>query len=68
MASLRCIIFDFGNVIAFFDHQKAARQLAALGRPFGSLRSLRAGKPLDAQAVSARSFRATSRMSTTADA
>jgi putative hydrolase of the HAD superfamily len=51
MASPRCIIFDFGNVIAFFDHQKAACQLAALGRPFGSLRSLRAGKPLDAQAV-----------------
>jgi glucose-1-phosphatase len=40
MASRRCIIFDFGNVIAFFDHHKAARQLAALGR-----------RPLDAQAV-----------------
>ena len=32
MASPRCLIFDFGNVIAFFDHGKAARQLAELGR------------------------------------
>jgi glucose-1-phosphatase len=40
MASPRCLIFDFGNVIAFFDHGKAARQLAALGR-----------RPLDAQQV-----------------
>jgi len=32
MASPRCFIFDFGNVIAFFDHGKAARQLAALSR------------------------------------
>lgn len=32
MASPRCLIFDFGNVIAFFDHVKAARHLAALGR------------------------------------
>jgi HAD superfamily hydrolase (TIGR01509 family) len=40
MASPRCFIVDFGNVIAFFDHVKAARQLAALGR-----------RPLDAQAV-----------------
>ncbi len=31
MANPPCLIFDFGNVIAFFDHQKAARQLAALG-------------------------------------
>src|SRR5262245_65193294 len=40
MAIPRCLIFDFGNVIAFFDHGKAARQLAALGRP-----------PLDPQRV-----------------
>src|SRR5262245_15848023 len=40
MASPRCIIVDFGNVIAFFDHRKAARQLAVLGRT-----------PLDAQQV-----------------
>jgi hypothetical protein len=32
MASPRCLIFDFGNVIAFFDHVKAARQLATLRR------------------------------------
>jgi HAD superfamily hydrolase (TIGR01509 family) len=32
MASLHCLIFDFGNVIAFFDHGKAARQLAPLSR------------------------------------
>lgn len=32
MASRRCLVFDFGNVIAFFDHGKAARQLAALSR------------------------------------
>lgn len=32
MASPRCLIVDFGNVIAFFDHVKAARQLAALSR------------------------------------
>ena len=40
MASPGCVIVDFGNVIAFFDHGKAARQLAALGR-----------RPLDAQQV-----------------
>ena len=26
----RCVLVDFGNVIAFFDHRKACRQLAAL--------------------------------------
>jgi len=26
----KCIIFDFRNVIAFFDHRKACRQLAKL--------------------------------------
>jgi glucose-1-phosphatase len=26
----RCLIFDFGNVIAFFDHRKAAARLARL--------------------------------------
>lgn len=40
MPSPRCFIVDFGNVIAFFDHGKAARQLAALSR-----------RPLGAQAV-----------------
>jgi FMN phosphatase YigB (HAD superfamily) len=28
--SIRCVLLDFGNVIAFFDHRKACRQLAAL--------------------------------------
>ena len=28
--SIRCVLVDFGNVIAFFDHWKACRQLAAL--------------------------------------
>ena len=30
MVPRRCLIFDFGNVIAFFDHHKAAAQLARL--------------------------------------
>jgi HAD superfamily hydrolase (TIGR01509 family) len=29
----RCIVFDFGNVIALFDHMIACRQLASLSRP-----------------------------------
>ena len=29
----RCLLCDFGNVIAFFDHAKAARQLARLADP-----------------------------------
>jgi len=33
MARPRCLIFDFGNVIAFFDHHKAATQLARLAVP-----------------------------------
>jgi glucose-1-phosphatase len=33
MASPGCVLCDFGNVLAFFDHSKAARQLAALARP-----------------------------------
>lgn len=33
MASPRCVLCDFGNVLAFFDHGKAARQLASLARP-----------------------------------
>ena len=28
----RCIVFDFGNVIALFDHMIACRQLASLSR------------------------------------
>ena len=28
--SIRSVLVDFGNVIAFFDHRKACRQLAAL--------------------------------------
>lgn len=27
---MRTVVFDFGNVVAFFDHRKASRQLAAL--------------------------------------
>ncbi len=27
------LILDLGNVVAFFDHQRACRQIAALGRP-----------------------------------
>ena len=29
----RCLLCDFGNVIAFFDHTKAARRLARLAQP-----------------------------------
>jgi hypothetical protein len=29
----RCVLLDFGNVIAFFDHRKACRQLAELSSP-----------------------------------
>jgi FMN phosphatase YigB (HAD superfamily) len=29
----RCIVFDFGNVVALFDHMIACRQLASLSRP-----------------------------------
>jgi putative hydrolase of the HAD superfamily len=29
----RCIVFDFGNVIAFFDHMVACQQLASLSQP-----------------------------------
>jgi putative hydrolase of the HAD superfamily len=29
----RCIVFDFGNVIALFDHMIACRQLGSLSRP-----------------------------------
>jgi glucose-1-phosphatase len=28
----RCVVFDFGNVIALFDHMVACRQLASLSR------------------------------------
>jgi glucose-1-phosphatase len=40
MTRPRCLIFDFGNVIAFFDHHKAAAQLARL-----------AASPVDPQIV-----------------
>lgn len=30
--TLKCLIFDFGNVIAFFDHRKACRQLSKLSK------------------------------------
>jgi putative hydrolase of the HAD superfamily len=30
MMTIRCILLDFGNVVAFFDHRKACQQLAAL--------------------------------------
>jgi putative hydrolase of the HAD superfamily len=40
MARPRCLIIDFGNVIAFFDHRKAAAQLARL-----------AASPVDPQIV-----------------
>ena len=29
----RCIVFDFGNVIALFDHMVACQRLASLSRP-----------------------------------
>ena len=29
MADVRAVLFDFGNVIGFFDHQKALRRMAA---------------------------------------
>ena len=29
----RCVLLDFGNVLAFFDHRKACRQLAELSTP-----------------------------------
>lgn len=29
---MKALIFDFGNVVAFFDHRRASRQLAALVR------------------------------------
>jgi glucose-1-phosphatase len=32
MPTPRCVLFDFGNVVAFFDHGKACRQLAQLSR------------------------------------
>jgi putative hydrolase of the HAD superfamily len=44
----RCILFDFGNVIALFDHMIACRRLAALSRP-----------ALDPQDVYARIFHTT---------
>jgi FMN phosphatase YigB (HAD superfamily) len=44
----RCIAFDFGNVIAFFDHMIACRRLASLSRP-----------ALDAQDVYERVFNTT---------
>ena len=30
MKNIQCLNFDFGNVIAFFDHRKACRQLAKI--------------------------------------
>ncbi len=30
MKDIQCFVFDFGNVVAFFDHGKACRQLAKL--------------------------------------
>ena len=33
MTTPRCLFCDFGNVIAFFDHGKAARQIAGLADP-----------------------------------
>lgn len=30
MKDIKCFVFDFGNVVAFFDHRKACRQLAGL--------------------------------------
>ena len=31
---MKALIFDFGNVVAFFDHRRASRQLAALSNNF----------------------------------
>ena len=28
----KCIIFDFGNVIAFFDHRKSCKRFARLSK------------------------------------
>jgi hypothetical protein len=56
MASPRCLIFDLGTVIAFFDHVKAARQLAALSR-----------MPRDPHEVYRAIFQPGSRRTTTAD-
>src|SRR5262245_23850534 len=33
MTRARCLLCDFGNVIAFFDHTKAARRLARMAQP-----------------------------------
>lgn len=30
--NVRCVVFDFGNVVGFFSHHKAAEQLAAYGK------------------------------------
>lgn len=30
MKNIKCFVFDFGNVVAFFDHRQACRQLARL--------------------------------------
>ena len=38
--SVRVIVFDFGNVIGFFDRRRAAQQLAAHGPPGVSLDDL----------------------------
>jgi glucose-1-phosphatase len=32
LMTLRAVVFDFGNVVAFFDHRVACRQLAELSR------------------------------------
>lgn len=32
-STARCIVFDFGNVIALFDHMIACQRLASLSRP-----------------------------------
>ena len=38
--SVRVIVFDFGNVIGFFDRRRAAEQLAAYGPPGVSVEEL----------------------------
>jgi glucose-1-phosphatase len=38
--SVRVIVFDFGNVIGFFDRRRAAEQLAAYGPPGISIEEL----------------------------
>jgi putative hydrolase of the HAD superfamily len=57
MAPPRCVVFDFGNVIAFFDHMKACRQLVPLsssGMDAGAVHAAVFGSTLEADYDSGR--------------